>query len=154
MREIAHPRKGDWPTYNGTLDGNRYSSLEQVNLNNVSKLQLQWTYSIPFNGLETTPVVVDGVMYVTGNNQVYALSGKTGREIWRYERPKSAGATIASDAAIGVNRGVAVLGDRVFYLTDDAHLDCVAPADRRSALGCGYSARARRAFMAAPPRRW
>ena len=69
-------RKGDWPTYNGTLDGNRNSSLDQVNLSNVSKLQLQWIYSIPFNGLETTPVVVDGVMYVTGNNQVYALSGK------------------------------------------------------------------------------
>jgi len=48
-------------------------------------------------------------MYVTGNNQVYALSGKTGREIWRYVRPKSVAGTIASDAAIGVNRGVAVL---------------------------------------------
>ena len=119
---IAHPKKGDWPTYNGMLDGNRNSNLSQINLQSVSKLQLQWTYSIQFNGLETTPVVVGGVMYVTGNNQVYALSGKTGREIWRYERPKSAGATIASDAAIGVNRGVAVLGDRVFYLTDDAHL--------------------------------
>jgi PQQ-dependent dehydrogenase (methanol/ethanol family) len=122
MEAIAHPRKGDWPTYNGALDGNRNSSLEQVNRSNVSKLQLQWTYSILFNGLETTPVVVDGVMFVTGNNQVYALSGKAGREIWRYERPKSAGAAIASDAAIGVNRGVAVQGDRVFYLTDDAHL--------------------------------
>jgi PQQ-dependent dehydrogenase (methanol/ethanol family) len=120
--EVAHPKKGDWPTYNGRLDGNRNSSLEQVNLQNVSRLQLQWTYPIQFNGLETTPVVVDGVMYATGNNQVYALSGKTGREIWRFERPKSVGATIASDAAIGVNRGVAVLGDRVFYLTDDAHL--------------------------------
>jgi PQQ-dependent dehydrogenase (methanol/ethanol family) len=120
--EIAHPKDGDWPTYNGTLNGNRYSRLNDVNLSNVAKLQLQWTYSIPFNGLETTPVVVDGVMYVTGNNQVFALSGRTGREIWRYERPKSAGSTIASDAAIGVNRGVAVLGDLIFYLTDDAHL--------------------------------
>ena len=120
--EIVHPRRGDWPTYNGTLDGNRFSHLDQVNLNTVAKLQLQWTYPIPFNGLETTPVVVDGVMYVTGNNQVYALSGKTGREIWQYQRPKSATGTIASDAAIGVNRGVAVLGDRIFYLTDDAHL--------------------------------
>jgi PQQ-dependent dehydrogenase (methanol/ethanol family) len=119
---ISHPREGDWPTYNGTLDGNRHSNLNQVNLKNVSKLHLQWTYSIPFFGLETTPVVVDGVMYVTGNNQVYALSGRTGREIWRYERPKSERATISSDAAIGVNRGVAVLGERVFYLTDDAHL--------------------------------
>ena len=120
--EIAHPKDGDWPTYNGTLDGNRYSRLNEVNVSNVAKLQPQWVYTIPFNGLETTAVVVDGVMYVTGNNQVFALSGRTGREIWRYERPKSAGRTIASDAAIGVNRGVAVLGDRIFYLTDDAHL--------------------------------
>lgn len=122
IEEIVHPRRGDWPAYNGTPDGNRFSQLDQVNLSNVAKLQLQWTYSIPFNGLETTPVVVDGVMYVTGNNQVYALSGKTGREIWRYMRPKSVADTIASDAAVGVNRGVAVLGDRIFYLTDDAHL--------------------------------
>jgi PQQ-dependent dehydrogenase (methanol/ethanol family) len=120
--EIAHPPQGDWPTYNGTLDGNRHSALDQVERENVARLQLQWTYTIPFSGLETTPVVVDGVMYVTGNNQVYALSGRTGREIWRYERPKSAAAKISSDAAIGVNRGVAFLGDRVFYLTDDAHL--------------------------------
>ena len=120
--EIAHPKLGDWPSYNGTLNGNRFSSLDEVNLSNVARLQLQWTFPISYNGLETTPVVVDGAMYVTGNNQVYALSGRTGREIWRYEQPKSAGSKIASDAAIGVNRGVGVLGDRVFYLTDDAHL--------------------------------
>lgn len=120
--QIAHPRQGDWPSYNGTLDGNRYSKLNQINLQNAAQLELQWTYTIQYFGLETTPVVVDGVMFVTGNNQVYALSGRTGREIWRYERPKSASAQISGDAAIGVNRGVAVLGDRVFYLTDDAHL--------------------------------
>jgi PQQ-dependent dehydrogenase (methanol/ethanol family) len=120
--EILHPKAGDWPSYNGTLDGNRNSALDQVNLTNVAKLQLQWSYTIPFSGLETTPVVVDGVMYVTGNNQVYALSGRTGREIWHYLRPKSPTSAISSDAAIGVNRGVAILGDRVFYLTDDAHL--------------------------------
>ena len=119
---VMHPARGDWPTYNGSLDGNRLSPLDQVNRSNAAKLQLQWTYPINFNGLETTPVVVDGVMYVTGNNQVFALSGRTGREIWRYERPKSPGSTISGDAAIGVNRGVAVLGDRVFYLTDNAHL--------------------------------
>jgi len=120
--QVAHPRQGDWPNYNGTLDGNRNSALDQINQQNAAQLQLQWVYSIQFNGLETTPIVVDGVMFVTGNNQVYAVSGKTGREIWRYQRPKSASAQISGDAAIGVNRGVAVLGDRVFYLTDDAHL--------------------------------
>lgn len=122
MEEIDHPPKGDWPSYNGTLDGNRLSPLDQINRGNAGSLQLQWLYPIAFSGLETTPVVVDGIMYVTGNNQVFALSGRTGREIWRYQRPKSVGAKISGDAAIGVNRGVAVLGGRVFYLTDDAHL--------------------------------
>jgi PQQ-dependent dehydrogenase (methanol/ethanol family) len=119
---VEHPERGNWPTYNGNLDGNRDSPLDQINTENVPRLVSQWIYSINFPGLETTPVVIDGVMYVTGNNQVYALSGKSGREIWRYERPKSPGSTISGDAALGVNRGVAVLGDRVFYLTDDAHL--------------------------------
>ncbi len=122
MTEILHPKKGDWPNYNGTPDGNRDSSLDDITTRNVSKLELQWICPLPFPGLETTPVVVDGVMYVTANNQVYALSGLTGREIWRYQRPKSQTSVISSDAAIGVNRGVATLGDRVFYLTDDAHL--------------------------------
>jgi PQQ-dependent dehydrogenase (methanol/ethanol family) len=119
---VAHPGKGNWPNYNGAEDGNRNSALDQIDRKDVSKLQLQWDFSINFFGLETTPVVVDGVMYVTSNNQVYALSAKTGRQIWLYERPKSDGSKISGDAAIGVNRGVAVLGDRVFYLTDDAHL--------------------------------
>jgi PQQ-dependent dehydrogenase (methanol/ethanol family) len=122
IEQVLHPRQGDWPTYNGTLDGTRDSSLNQITLDNAAKLQLQWVYSIQFNGLETTPVVVDGVMFVTGNNQVYAVSGRTGREIWHYQRPKSQSALISGDAAIGVNRGVALLGNRVFYLTDDAHL--------------------------------
>lgn len=122
MDAIMRPKPGEWPSYNGNLNGNRHSSLDQINRRTVSRLQLQWTFSVPFAGLEATPLVVDGVMYVTGNNQVYALSGKTGREIWRYERPKSPRSIVSGDAAIGVNRGVAVVGNRVFYLTDDARL--------------------------------
>ena len=119
---VAHPAKGQWPNYNGTPNGNRYSPLDQINAKNAAKLQLAWTYPTTFNGLETTPIVVDGIMYATGNNQVFALSARTGREIWRYERPKSLGSVISGDAAIGVNRGVAALGERIFYLTDNAHL--------------------------------
>jgi PQQ-dependent dehydrogenase (methanol/ethanol family) len=122
MDAIKHPKKGEWPTYNGKLSGNRYSELDQIDRENVSKLQLQWTFPIAFAGLETTPLVADGVMYVTGNNQVFALSARTGSEIWRFERPKSDPAGLSSDARIGVNRGVALLGNRVFYLTDNDHL--------------------------------
>jgi alcohol dehydrogenase (cytochrome c) len=70
--------------------------------------------------LEGTPIVVDGVMYVTNVNEAYALDARNGREIWHYSRPRSQG--LAGDAASGINRGVAVLGDRVFMVSDNAHL--------------------------------
>jgi PQQ-dependent dehydrogenase (methanol/ethanol family) len=123
--QILHPKPGEWPTYNGNVNGNRHSSLDQINQQNVKKLSLQWIYSMPYSGLETTPLVADGVMYVTGPNQVYALDPRSGQEIWKYSRPRSTSVTIASDAAKGANRGVALLGGRVFYTTDDAHLICL-----------------------------
>jgi len=70
--------------------------------------------------LQGTPIVVDGVMYVTSVNEAYALDARSGREIWHYSRPRSQ--HLAGDAAGGINRGVAVLGNRVFMVTDNAHL--------------------------------
>jgi PQQ-dependent dehydrogenase (methanol/ethanol family) len=122
---ILHPQPGEWPTYNGNVNGNRYSPLDQVNARNASRLSMQWMYTIPYFGLETTPLVSDGVMYVTGPNQVHALDARSGGEIWRYSRPRSTSPDIASDAARGANRGAALLGDRVFVTTDDAHLLCL-----------------------------
>ncbi len=125
IHAILSPAPGNWPTYSGRLNGNRYSALDQIDTNSVSRLRLDWTYSIPYFGLETTPLVMEGVMYVTGPNQVYALDGRSGREIWSYSRPRTPGGSIAGDAAKGANRGVALLGDRVFFVTDDAHLICL-----------------------------
>ncbi len=110
----------DWPTYHGALTGNRHSPLGQITPANVAKLQLAWVYPIDHNTLELTPVVIDGVMYVTGPNQVHALDARAGRTIWKYERPRSP--ETKGDPAKGTNRGVAVLGDRVFVVTDNAHL--------------------------------
>jgi alcohol dehydrogenase (cytochrome c) len=120
--EIARPRAGEWPTYNGLLSGNRFSSLQQIRRENVSQLTPQWIFPLPGApaNLQTTPVVVDGVMYVTSVNEVYALDAGTGRPIWHFQRPRTKG--LAGDAASGINRGVAVLGDRVFLATDHAHL--------------------------------
>jgi PQQ-dependent dehydrogenase (methanol/ethanol family) len=123
---ILHPAPGDWPTYHGRLNGNRYSSLDQINTGNVSRLQLQWIYPIDYRPLETTPLVAGGMMFVTGPNQVSALDGRSGREIWRYTRPRTKAGTIAGDAALGANRGVAMLGDRVFFNTDNAHMICLS----------------------------
>lgn len=125
IEAILKPERGDWATYAGNLDGNRYSPVDQINQTNVGQLQLAWSYSIPYFGLETTPLVLDGVMYVTGPNQVYALDARTGRQIWAYTRARTTAGTIAGDAAKGANRGVAVLDDRVFFVTDNAHLICL-----------------------------
>jgi putative heme-binding domain-containing protein len=119
--EIAEPRAGDWPTYHGNLSGNRHNPLRQIHVGNVAQLAPRWIFSIPnVRRLECTPVVVDGVMYVTTANRAYALDARSGRQIWRYQRPLTKG--LVGDAAGAINRGVAVLGDKVFMVTDNAHL--------------------------------
>jgi PQQ-dependent dehydrogenase (methanol/ethanol family) len=114
------PQPGDWLTYNGSDSGNRYSPLNQIRVSNVSSLKLQWVFPIAYFGLESTPLAADGVLYVTGPNQVFALDALTGNALWHYSRPASPG--LVGDSRLGVNRGVAILRDRVFFVTDNAHL--------------------------------
>ncbi|MGA8093457.1 MAG: PQQ-binding-like beta-propeller repeat protein [Steroidobacteraceae bacterium] len=122
---VIDPKRGDWPTYSGNVDGNRFSLLTQINVGNVSSLGPAWVHPLPYAPLETTPLVIGGIMYVTGPNQIYALDGRTGSQIWSYSRPRSDATTISGDAAKGAQRGVAVLGDRLFFITDNAHLICL-----------------------------
>ncbi len=120
-REAAVEPYVDWPTYHGSDTGNRHSPLDQIDRRNVDQLALQWFFPIAdMPMIEGTPVVIVGVMYVTAVNQVYALDAATGREIWRYVQPRTEG--LVGDPAIGLNRGVAVHGDRVFSVTDHAHV--------------------------------
>ncbi len=119
--QIADPAPGDWPTYHGVLTGNRHSRLDQINARNVAGLAARWSFTIGSSRkLEVTPIVVDGVMYITAVNEAHAIDARTGREIWQFTRPRSKG--LSGDAAGGINRGVAILGDRVFMVTDNAHL--------------------------------
>jgi putative heme-binding domain-containing protein len=122
---LLHPRSGEWPSHYGTLNGNRYSALKQIDTTNAARLQLQWVFPIQYEPLETTPLVAGGMMFVTGPNQVHALDARTGREIWKYSRPRTPAGVIAGDASLGANRGAAVLGDRVFFNTDNAHMLCL-----------------------------
>lgn len=117
---ILDPKPGDWLTYNGRMDANRFSRLQQVNTANAAQLGLKWIFPIPHFGLEATPIVADGVMYVTGPNQAYAIDATTGRLIWKYSRPQTRG--LVGDASLGTNRGMAILGNKVFMVTDNAHL--------------------------------
>ena len=111
---------GDWLTYNGNDSGNRFSPLKQINTSNVSSLKLKWIFPMQAFGLETTPLAADGVLYVTGPNQVYALEALTGAPLWHYSRPPSD--EVQGDAKLGTNRGVAILRDKVFFITDNARL--------------------------------
>ena len=111
----------DWLSYNGQLNGNRYSTLAQINKNNVARLAPKWVFSLPNTApLQATPVVANGVMYMTSANECYALDAGSGREIWHYQRPRTRHLT--GNAAGGINRGVALAGDRVFMVTDHAHI--------------------------------
>ena len=76
----------DWPMYRGSLSGMGYSSLKQINAGNVANLKQAWSYELSGRGgLEVTPIVVAGVMYVPGLNKVLALDADTGKEIWQYD---------------------------------------------------------------------
>src|ERR1035437_7530569 len=93
------PQPGDWLTYNGNKSANRYSPLKQITTANVSALKLKWVFPIPYFGLEVTPLAADGVLYVTGPNQVFALDALTGEALWHYSRPASTG--MVGDARLG-----------------------------------------------------
>lgn len=121
---LTQPTSANWTSYNGDYTGRRYSSLHEINVANVAKLRAAWVFH-PGNSknLEATPVVINGVMYVTSANDVFALDARTGRIVWHYQRPVSSG--LLDDAAAHKNRGVAVWQRFVYVETDDAHLLCL-----------------------------
>jgi alcohol dehydrogenase (cytochrome c) len=113
--------KMDWLTYHGSVSGNRYSTLDQINASNVQNLSVAWKFPIPTSRrLQGTPVVENGVMYMTGWNELFALDATTGSAIWSYHEPHTQG--ILGEAGRGSNRGVAISGNQLFFLTDNAHL--------------------------------
>jgi len=124
QRLSAQPVGDDWLSYNGDYTGRRYSSLDQVSLRNVSRLRPQWIFHVKnSDALEVTPVVFEGIMFVTSANDAYALDALTGRVIWHYARPITEG--LIDDASQHHNRGVGLWHSRVYLETDNAHLLCL-----------------------------
>jgi alcohol dehydrogenase (cytochrome c) len=111
----------NWLMYSGDYAGRRFSSLDQINTANVHSLVAKWAYQTQASGkFETTPLVVDGVLYGTGqDNRAYALDARSGRPIWQYQRALPADIRPCCGR---INRGFAILGDKVFLGTLDAHV--------------------------------
>jgi len=104
-----------WLTYAGDYFSRRHSPLDQINRKNVESLVPVWVHNIEgARRLEVTPLVYDSIMYVTDSNAVEALDAQTGRELWRYRADH-----VKEQEG---NRGVALLGDRIYFVTTDAHL--------------------------------
>jgi len=118
--------RADWPHYGGTQFAWRYSTLDQINTGNVKNLAPAWMFQTGeyTDGLQSTPIVVDGVMYLsTARNQVFALDAATGKVIWNYKyTPRANYAKAGSQGVFVQNRGVAVGGGKVFMGTIDSHL--------------------------------
>ena len=134
QRQIAD----NWVSYNGDYTGRRYSSLTEVTPQNASHLAAKWVFHPrAVSPLEVTPVVVAGVMFVTSGNDVYALDAATGKLLWRHSRALSPG--LIDDAAVHHNRGVAVLGTRVYMETDNAHLLCLDARSGSLIWDVGYA---------------
>ena len=111
----------DWTSYHGDFSGNRYSKLDQIQKSNVAQLTPNWMFTIAdASNLEVTPVVVEGIMYLTSANQCYAIDAGSGRELWHFRRERTKG--VGGGGGAGLNRGVAWSGSHIFMTTDNAHL--------------------------------
>jgi alcohol dehydrogenase (cytochrome c) len=125
----ARAEPHNWPTYYGAYDAQRYSALDQISVENVDQLRPAWVFQAGVIGLvatpatyalEAAPIVVDGVMFLSGwDGYVWALDAKTGRLFWRYRH------AIPLDVPLccgNVNRGVAVAEGKVFFATPNGQL--------------------------------
>ena len=105
----------NWVHYSGQYHAQRHSLLKQVHTGNAKDLVPKWIFGVPAaRRLQTVPIVVDGVMYLSQPNEVYALDARTGRQIWDYHRQPA--------LQRGPNRGVAVYGNKVYMGTPDGAL--------------------------------
>ena len=118
---LLQPRPDSWPTYNGDYSGKRFSSLRQINKSNVEMLTVAWAFQLDLPsgpGLKSTPLFVNGTLYFTAPDDVWAVDARSGRQIWHYRYHANDGLHIGQ-------RGVGIYKDRLYFETPDAHLLCL-----------------------------
>lgn len=118
---LFHQPPHVWPTYNGDYSGRRFSSLKQINQSNLGQLKLAWMYRIagipPLRGvgspeIKSTPLLVDGILYFTVADHVFAVNARTGELIWRYDWVDHGG-------HLEGQRGVGMYGQWLYFMTPD-----------------------------------
>ena len=132
--DIQKPKADSWPTFNGDYSGRRYSPLKQINADNVKGLTLAWIARVNMQSPATftegpgsappatatagnrgTPLLVNGVLYMTEPNALFAIDARTGREVWHYVWKGLPAESLG-------NRGAGIYGDWIYFETPDCHL--------------------------------
>ena len=113
---LAHPLSDSWPTYHGDYSGKRHSKLTQITPENVGSLTLAWAFQTNQNApIKSTPLLVDGILYFTVPDNIWAVDARSGHALWHYNKPTDEGLHIG-------HRGVAMYKGWLYYLTPDSHL--------------------------------
>jgi alcohol dehydrogenase (cytochrome c) len=119
--DLGKPPVNAWPTFNGDYSGRRYSTLTRIGPGNLKQLALQWVYRItsvgaqrgaPVPVIKCTPLLVDGKLYITIPDHLWALHARTGREVWHYDWVDHGGHLVGQ-------RGVGIWRTTVFFQTPD-----------------------------------
>ena len=118
---LLKPATDTWPTYNGDYSGRRFSPLNQINATNIDRLTLAWIFPAHASAIKSTPLEVNGVLYFTTPDNVWAVDARYGRQIWHYQR-------VSEGDHIG-NRGLGMYKNWLYFTTPDAHLVCLDAKD-------------------------
>jgi alcohol dehydrogenase (cytochrome c) len=113
---LLNPPADSWPSYHGTYDGQRHSKLEQITPQNVHTLSMAWAFQTNQKAdIKASPLLVDGVIYFSVPDNVWAIDALSGHQLWHYSYPPNPGLHIGS-------RGVGMYKNWVYFLTPDGHL--------------------------------
>jgi alcohol dehydrogenase (cytochrome c) len=120
---LLHPSTDSWPGYHGDYSGRRHSSLTQITPQNVKNLGLAWAFQTEqLATIKSSPLLVDGILYFTVPDHIWAVDARSGHQVWHYNEPTKEGEHIG-------NRGVAISKGYLFFMAPDAHLVSVNAKD-------------------------
>lgn len=120
---LLNPPADSWPGYHGDFSGRRHSPLTQITPANVKNLGLSWAFQTgQNNAIKCSPILVDGVLYISVPDNVWAVDARSGHQLWHYAYKENKGFHIGS-------RGVSMYGEWLYFMTPDAHLICLNSKD-------------------------